>query len=277
VDDGSGDPDGDPSTLSLSPAGPYPLGTTPMTLTMSDNHGNTSSCTATITVADTQPPDVTCSVSQTVLWPPNHELVNVGLSAFATDNCSPGPLPVTVAIFSNEDDREPTGDGAFSPDAATIGPGTLRLRQERKGNSSGRVYLIVATATDSSGNVGVNCCTVVVPLNRSDAAIAAVNAQAAAAKTYCLSHGGAKPPGYFVIGDGPVIGPHKKLANGSFQFTFTDRVGALVQVLATTNLALPSSNWTVLGGVTEIAPGQFQFADPQATNSPQRFYRVKSP
>jgi hypothetical protein len=35
----------------------------------------------------------------------------------------------------------------------------------------------------------------------------AVNAQAAAAKAYCLAHNGAPPPGYFVIGDGPVIGP----------------------------------------------------------------------
>jgi len=36
------------------------------------------------------------------------------------------------------------------------------------------------------------------------------------------------------------------------------------------------TNWTALGGVTEISPGQFQFTDPQATNSPQRFYRVQA-
>jgi hypothetical protein len=48
-------------------------------------------------------------------------------------------------------------------------------------------------------------------------------------------------------------------------------------VLATTNPALPLINWTPLGGVTEIAPGQFQFADAQATNSPRRFYRAYAP
>jgi len=32
-----------------------------------------------------------------------------------------------------------------------------------------------------------------------------------------------------------------------------------------------------LVGVTEISPGQFQFTDPQATNSSQRFYGVRSP
>jgi hypothetical protein len=66
------------------------------------------------------------------------------------------------------------------------------------------------------------------------------------------------------------------LTNG-FQFTFTNSVGALFGVLTTTNLALPLSNWTALGGVTEIAPGQFQFTDPQATNGGRRFYRAFAP
>lgn len=68
----------------------------------------------------------------------------------------------------------------------------------------------------------------------------------------------------------------KRLTNGAFQFAFTNQVGALFGVLATTNPALPSSNWTVLGGVTEVSPGQFQFTDPQPTNTPRRFYRLRS-
>ena len=44
-----------------------------------------------------------------------------------------------------------------------------------------------------------------------------------------------------------------------------------------TNPALRLGNWSVLGSVTEVSPGQFQFTDPQATNSPRRFYRVRSP
>jgi hypothetical protein len=68
-----------------------------------------------------------------------------------------------------------------------------------------------------------------------------------------------------------------KLTNGSFQFTFTNSVGALFGVLTTTNLSLPLTNWTALGGVMEISPGQFQFTDPQATNNLQCFYRAYSP
>jgi hypothetical protein len=68
-----------------------------------------------------------------------------------------------------------------------------------------------------------------------------------------------------------------KLPGGAFQFAFTNMPGLGFSVLATTNLTLPLSNWTLLGDVIEISPGQFQFTDPQATNSPQRFYHVRSP
>ena len=66
-----------------------------------------------------------------------------------------------------------------------------------------------------------------------------------------------------------------RLANGSFRFDFPNSVGALFGALATTNVAVPSSNWTALGIVPEIAPGRFRFTDPQATNQ-HRFYRVRS-
>jgi N-acetylneuraminic acid mutarotase len=69
----------------------------------------------------------------------------------------------------------------------------------------------------------------------------------------------------------------KKDESGAFQFGFTNSVGALFGVWATTNLSLPSSNWAVMGGVTEVSLGQFQFVDSQATNGGQRFYQVRSP
>jgi hypothetical protein len=65
--------------------------------------------------------------------------------------------------------------------------------------------------------------------------------------------------------------------NGAFQFFFTNTPGAFFGVLATTDPALPQSGWTTLTDATEVTPGQFQFTDPQVTNSPQRFYRVRSP
>jgi hypothetical protein len=145
---------------------------------------------------------VISSVSTPSLWPPNHNLVKVGLGG--SSGC---PGATSVSVFSDEDDQADTGDGNFSPDARDIAPVSLRLRSERSGNGDGRVYLVVAKATDASGNVAASCNTVVVPKSQSKKDQDSVNAQAAAAKAYCLAHTGAPPPGYFVIGDGPVVGP----------------------------------------------------------------------
>ena len=67
------------------------------------------------------------------------------------------------------------------------------------------------------------------------------------------------------------------LPAGVCQFTFTNVPALSFTVVATTNPALPLSNWTTLSIATELSPGQYQFADLQASNSPGRFYRVRSP
>jgi hypothetical protein len=67
------------------------------------------------------------------------------------------------------------------------------------------------------------------------------------------------------------------IAGDTFQFSFTNTPGAPFTVLSTTNIALPLTNWTVRGSVTEISPGQFQFTDSQATGITRRFYLVRSP
>jgi hypothetical protein len=62
-----------------------------------------------------------------------------------------------------------------------------------------------------------------------------------------------------------------------FQCTFSSVTNADFTVLATTNLALPLPDWTMLAPAIQYSPGQYQFTDPGATNYPQRFYRVVSP
>jgi len=88
--------------------------------------------------------------------------------------------------------------------------------------------------------------------------------------TCCIVHINIPTPQIPVL-TGPVI-----LDDGTFQFNFTNAVGAFFDVLATTDLSLPTTNWAVLGRAIEISPGQFQFTDEQATNSPQRFYLIRS-
>ena len=67
------------------------------------------------------------------------------------------------------------------------------------------------------------------------------------------------------------------LPGGAFQFAFTNTPGLSFTAFATTNVALRLTNWTRLGTVPEVSPGQFQFTDPQAAATSQRFYRVRSP
>ena len=68
-----------------------------------------------------------------------------------------------------------------------------------------------------------------------------------------------------------------KLCGGPCQFAFTNLPALGFTVLAATNPALPLSTWTVLGSATEVSPGHYQFTDPQATNTPCCFYRIRSP
>lgn len=69
----------------------------------------------------------------------------------------------------------------------------------------------------------------------------------------------------------------RQLGDGTFEFNFTNGTPASFTVLATTNLGLPTSAWTVLGPAVQVSPGMYQFTDAQATNSPLRFYQVRSP
>jgi hypothetical protein len=71
-----------------------------------------------------------------------------------------------------------------------------------------------------------------------------------------------------------VLSNPKKFPNG-FRFDFTNTPGAIFTALASTDLS-PDTQ-TVLGDVSEIFPGQFQFSDLQTTNTPRRLYRVRSP
>jgi hypothetical protein len=70
--------------------------------------------------------------------------------------------------------------------------------------------------------------------------------------------------------------PAGGVANG-LQFTFTNAPAADFTVLTATNVSLALTNWTVLGEVQQVAPGQYQFTDPQAATNRVRFYRVQLP
>lgn len=113
------------------------------------------------TTASNPPPMITgASVSPSSLWPPDHKLVNAAVSYKVVDNC--GPVTTRLSVTSNEPVNG-TGDGDTAPDWEVVNNRLVRLRAERAGNGSGRVYTITITATDSAGGLSTRNVIVKVP------------------------------------------------------------------------------------------------------------------
>ncbi len=144
----------------------FPLGTKNVTLTVNDGQYNATD-TVIITVVDTTPPEITIVVTPNDLWPPNHKYVEVTTVVTAQDLWSPSPDITFISITSNEpDNAKGIGDGNTVDDIVIVDDFTFKLRAERAGNGSGRIYTITYQATDSSGNTAEAYATVTVKHNR---------------------------------------------------------------------------------------------------------------
>jgi uncharacterized repeat protein (TIGR01451 family) len=144
----------------------FPLGTTKVTFTATDSAGASASCTADVQVVDTTPPQIAVTLNRHVLWPPNHRLQDIEAAVSVTDVCDPHPTFVLTSVTSNEADNG-LGDGDTSGDVQGAVPGTpdtaFQLRSERSGKGAGRIYTIVYTAADKSGNTAQATVSVTVP------------------------------------------------------------------------------------------------------------------
>jgi hypothetical protein len=131
----------------------FALGTTTVTCTSTDAAGNTGSGSFLVTVADTTGPDITTvSSNPGQLWPPNHKMVPVTISALAIDSAS-----ATTCRVSRVTSNQPGTD-----DWSITGMMTVSLRAERDG-SSARIYTIEVRCTDAAGNASLGSTNVIVP------------------------------------------------------------------------------------------------------------------
>jgi glycosidase len=152
--------------IAQSPAAGTLVGTGPhsITVTVTDLAGNSNACATTFNVVDDTPPTVSgVAADPSVLWPPNHKMVNVTVNYTAADNC--GPVNGALSVASNEPVNG-ADDGDTAPDWEIVDAHHVRLRAERSDSGSGRVYTITITCTDASGNSTVRTTTVSVPHNR---------------------------------------------------------------------------------------------------------------
>ena len=155
------------SVVCTQPSGSiFPVGTTNVSCTATDGASATAGCTFKVTVNDVQGPVITSvTASPDVLWPPNHKMIPVVVTATATDNCGGSPTCAITMVTSNEP-VDGLGDGHFAPDWIITGPQTVSLRAERSGPGDGRLYSVTDTCTDGSGNAASQIVVVQVPHNQ---------------------------------------------------------------------------------------------------------------
>jgi hypothetical protein len=113
-----------------------------------------------LTVVDTVAPAISgFAVTPASLGPPNHKLVDVAVTFTATD--AGGAPSCSIAVGSNEP-SDGRGDGHTAIDWEILDVHHVRLRAERAGGGSGRLYTLTLTCSDASGNAATAAATVAV-------------------------------------------------------------------------------------------------------------------
>ncbi|TAL05646.1 MAG: HYR domain-containing protein [Verrucomicrobia bacterium] len=132
------------------------LGQLPITVTVMDAAGNSTSTNVTLTVVDSTAPVVTTvSASPDTLSPPNHQIVPVTVSVVASDNCDPSPVSEITSVTCSE----PVAAG----DIQITGALTVNLAASKSSSGAARVYTITVRCTDASGNSSTGTVNVTVP------------------------------------------------------------------------------------------------------------------
>ena len=141
-------------------------GSDSFTYTVNDSAGGTDTATVTLTVTavNDAPMCTLAAPSRTIIWPPNHKMVEIKILG-VTDVDGGTPVIKITSIWQDEVTNG-GGDGNTSIDGAGIGTDTARVRAERSGKGNGRVYHIRFTATDADGLSCAGEVTVGVPHDR---------------------------------------------------------------------------------------------------------------
>ena len=118
--------------------------------TSTDQAGNVAAITCVLSIDKTPPTITGLPEPGCMLWPPNHQLVNVGTITAHDALSGVAPDSVVRAAHSSEPENS-IGDGNSGSDVV-IDKGSVWLRAERSGGGAGRIYTIDVAASDLAGN-----------------------------------------------------------------------------------------------------------------------------
>jgi hypothetical protein len=129
----------------------FHVGQTMVTCTAKDAGGNESTCSFTVTVEAAEHGHITSATANpSVLWPPNHKWVDVRLDVDEEGGCSSASaVSFKVTRVTSNESVDGTGDGNTSPDWIITHDG-VKLRAERSGNGSGRIYTVHFVGDDGT-------------------------------------------------------------------------------------------------------------------------------
>jgi hypothetical protein len=135
-----------------------------VTWTATDGGNNSLSCPQSVVVNDVEPPVIAgLAADPNLLWPANHQMRVVAVNYTVTDNCTAPPaIDCDLQISSNEP-PDGRGDGHTSPDWEVLNDHHVKLRAERDGRGTSRIYTETVACTDEFGNATSAATTVRVP------------------------------------------------------------------------------------------------------------------
>lgn len=222
----SSDPDGDDLTFNVSPAGPFALGTTNVTLSVSDGEFTTT-CTTSITVVDNTAPTAICQdVTVQLDTDGNAAITTPDIDNGSTDNCSVASLALDVTAF----------------DCADLGPNPVTL-----------------TLTDNNGNVSTCTATVTVTDAVAPTAVCAdqtvvLDATPSATLTAADVDGGSDDNCGFTLALSRATITFADYPSTTVELTVSDAAGNTATCTATVEVTVPCNNVTDGG---EISADEF--------------------
>jgi hypothetical protein len=149
-----------PAAGTLVGVGPHPI-----TVTVTDAAGNSSSCQSTFTVNPAPPPtggdELSCRAAKPTIaevWPPNHKKV-VTVGVIGVTGAGTGPISILITRILQDEPTNITGDANTPTDGGGVLTSQAWVRAERAGTpqlpGNGRVYELQFTAS-SAGRTPCN-------------------------------------------------------------------------------------------------------------------------